>query len=191
MKRQIIPQYVKFIFVCVLICSCENITDTVSKIKEKPLSFPEKELYIFNSLSSRFEQEHQFKFRLLYYLDRERCMSCFLSQLVEYERDNLWYLCNSEVEMVYIFDLDKENYYLLEDELVNARFQGTVYIDTCHAFLQANPHIPDNELFHTFVINDEGKVLMVGNPFQNEKMESLFKKVIANEKKRHKKKDAA
>ena len=63
---------------------------------------------------------------------------------------------------------------------------GYVYLDTCNAFLEANPQIPDNELFHTFVINNEGKVLMVGNPFQSKKMEALFKKVIANEQKKHK-----
>lgn len=49
----------------------------------------------------------------------------------------------------------------------------------------------ENGPFHTFVINKEGKVLMVGNPFQNEKMEALFKKVIANEQKKQKKKKPA
>ena len=73
----------------------------------------------------------------------------------------------------------------------NSRIEGVVCIDTCNAFLHANPHFPDNELFHTFVINNEGKVLMVGNPFQNEKMEALFKKVIANEQKKQKKKRPA
>ena len=58
-------------------------------------------------------------------------------------------------------------------------------------FYIINPHIPDNEMFHTFVINNEGKVLMVGNPFANEKMEALFKKVIANERKKQKAKKAA
>lgn len=54
--------------------------------------------------------------------------------------------------------------------------------------MEANPQIPDNEMFHTFVINKEGKVLMVGNPFANEKMEALFKKVIAKEQKKVKNK---
>ena len=71
-------------------------------------------------------------------------------------------------------------------EFHDSHVNSEVYLDTCNAFLGANPQIPDNELFHTFVINNEGKVLMVGNPFQNEKMEALFKKVIANEQKKHK-----
>jgi len=32
-------------------------------------------------------------------------------------------------------------------------------------------------------VNNEGKVLMVGNPFQNEKMEALFMKIMEKEKK--------
>ncbi len=66
--------------------------------------------------------------------------------------------------------------------------RNAIYIDTCNAFLDANPQIPDNEMFHTFVINKDGKVLMVGNPFANEKMEALFKKVIAKERKKVKNK---
>ena len=66
-----------------------------------------------------------------------------------------------------------------------------MYLDTSNVFLEANPQIPDNELLHTLVINNDGMVLMVGNPFQNEKMEALFKKVIANEQKKQKKKRPA
>ena len=51
-----------------------------------------------------------------------------------------------------------------------------MYLDTSNVFLEANPQIPDNELYQTFVINNDGKVFMVGNPFQNEKMAAQFKK---------------
>jgi hypothetical protein len=61
------------------------------------------------------------------------------------------------------------------------KIDGEIYFDTCNAFLSANPQIPDNEMYHTFVINNKGNVLLVGDPFKNEKMEALFKKVIANE----------
>ena len=75
--------------------------------------------------------------------------------------------------------------------VVSKLYKTHMFIGTCNAFLCDNPQIPDNELFHTFVINNGGNVLMVGNPFQNEKMEALFKKVIANERKKHKAKKSA
>jgi len=69
-------------------------------------------------------------------------------------------------------------------QLCKARLDGTVYLDTCNAFRRANPHIPDNPLFHTFLLNDEDSVLLVGDPFKNEKMERLFLKVIERERER-------
>ncbi len=64
--------------------------------------------------------------------------------------------------------------------------EHSVFLDTCNVFKKTNPQMPDNEMFHTFVINKEGNVLMVGNPFANEKMEALFKKVIAKEREKKK-----
>ena len=61
--------------------------------------------------------------------------------------------------------------------------RGTVYLDTCNAFLQANPHVPENTLFHTFVLDEKDKVVLIGDPFKNKKMERLLLKVIEQESK--------
>ena len=57
-------------------------------------------------------------------------------------------------------------------------------MDTCNAFIQANPTFPVSFAFRTFVMRKDGKVLLVGDPFKNEKMEQLFLKVIDKEKQR-------
>jgi hypothetical protein len=56
-----------------------------------------------------------------------------------------------------------------------------------YSFRRANPHIPDDPLFHTFVLNEQDSVVLVGDPFKNEKMEKLLLKVIEKEKQRRKK----
>ena len=86
------------------------------------------------------------------------------------------------VDFIYIFR--EKNAVKIYNRVIDAGVNGAIFVDTCNAFMKANPKFPSNKLFHTFVVNNEGKVLMVGNPFQNEKMETLFKKVIAREKKR-------
>ena len=122
------------------------------------------------------------------YIDSLGCISCKLTKKRAEEDMFLEKMQADGLNMVYIVDArfyDKDK---VEDMMFDYRFEGIVYLDTCNAFLEANPHIPDNKLFHTFVINKEGKVLMVGNPFQNEKMEELFKKVMAKEKREQKRK---
>lgn len=89
-----------------------------------------------------------------------------------------------KIRDVFVVLAKKEYLPALKRELYANRIESKTYIDTCNAFFDANPYILDNATFYTIVTNNDGKVLMVGNPFLNEKMEALFKKIIANERKR-------
>lgn len=128
-----------------------------------------------------------YKIKLVSLVEEEGCTACLIKDLSERERTFMGKTDYKDVEFVYIFRTTKETSKRLYSKLCNYRIEGTVYLDTCNAFLKANPHIPENELFHTFVINNDGKVLMVGNPFKNKKMEALLDKVISKEKKTFKK----
>lgn len=122
--------------------------------------------------------------RIVNYIDAFDCSTCALSRLaaVEKEKKDLDEL--KDVGFVYVIETDTEKAENVYFAFCNARIEGAVYLDTCHAFLRANPHIPDNPLFHTFVLNEQDSVVLIGDPFKNEKMESLFLKVIERERQR-------
>ena len=122
--------------------------------------------------------------RLVNYIVSLDCSTCALSHMAAAEnlmknQDEL-----KGVKSVYVIETSSKEAESLYFAFCNARIEGTVYLDTCHAFRRANPHIPDNPLFHTFLLNDEDSVLLVGDPFKNEKMERLFLKVIERERER-------
>lgn len=71
---------------------------------------------------------------------------------------------------MYVFETNSARMTTLYYELCNNRLEGIVYIDTTGVFKRRNTHIPKNKLFHTFVMRNDGKVLLVGNPFTNERM---------------------
>lgn len=125
--------------------------------------------------------------RIVNYIDTLDCSTCALSRLaaVEKEKKDLDEL--KDVGFVYVIETDTEKAENVYFAFCNARIEGAVYLDTCHAFLRANPHIPDDPLFHTFVLNEQDSVVLVGDPFKNEKMEKLLLKVIEKEKQRRKK----
>jgi len=54
------------------------------------------------------------------------------------------------------------------------------------AFIKENPHIPLKGIYHTFLLDENDSVILVGDPFKNEKMEKLLQKVIEREKQRKK-----
>jgi hypothetical protein len=53
-----------------------------------------------------------------------------------------------------------------------------VFIDEKQAFLKANPHIPADNRFHTFLIDKNGKVVLVGDPVNNPQLWELYKTTI-------------
>lgn len=89
-----------------------------------------------------------------------------------------------KVAFVYVVETTSKEKDFVYTQFRDARIEGAVYLDTCHAFRKANPYVPDNPLFHTFVLNEQDSVVLVGNPFKNEKMENLFLKVIERERQR-------
>ncbi|MDD6015266.1 MAG: hypothetical protein PUC18_03100 [Prevotellaceae bacterium] len=122
--------------------------------------------------------------RIINFIDSLDCQSCKMQRFVRYEKLYGTSKKFSDVEFMYIVNTTVESEEFLYETFCNSRVGGIVFFDTCHAFLQANPHIPDDPLFHTFVLNEQDSVVLVGDPFKNEKMEQLFLKVIEREKQR-------
>ena len=59
-------------------------------------------------------------------------------------------------------------------------FMHSFYIDEKYHFRKLNPKIPDNPMYHTFLINNKG-IILVGNPLHNDKIKNIFYKTIESE----------
>jgi hypothetical protein len=66
-------------------------------------------------------------------------------------------------------DMDATDYMLTD-----MRFHRTVFYDLDGSFERLNPHLPANEQFHTFLLNEDNKTVLVGNPVHNEKLKNLY-----------------
>ena len=53
-----------------------------------------------------------------------------------------------------------------------------IYVDTANVFLRNNPQIPNDPIMHTFLLDEDNNVLLVGNPLENEKIEELFWQIV-------------
>ncbi len=59
------------------------------------------------------------------------------------------------------------------------RFDYPVFLDTAGVFERSNPGLPANPVFHTFLLDRENRVVLVGSPIGNAKMWDLYKSTIA------------
>lgn len=60
----------------------------------------------------------------------------------------------------------------------NTLMNDQIYIDTMSVFARTNPNIPRNSILHTFLINEQGKVLLIGSPLHNNKIMNLSLEII-------------
>ncbi len=168
----------------IFFCCSRHIDDNIKKFAQKPIVIPYEKMDFFNPYL--VQSDGQKYIRFVTYLDSTECLSCSFGQLSENERQIFANDTFSIVQIQYIVKLYNENKEIVRKKIIQSRLQGEIYFDTICVMEKNNPQINDNILFHSFVLNDKNEVIMVGNPFQNGNMEALFKKVIANERKKHK-----
>lgn len=53
-----------------------------------------------------------------------------------------------------------------------------VYVDTLGLFAKQNPYLSSNTIMHTFLLDEDNNVLLVGNPLENEKIEEMFWQIV-------------
>lgn len=118
--------------------------------------------------------------KMLVYFDAETCASCALSRIWEWDEvSHITQASNGKYQTLFIFTPKQKDL-----STVKRVFQGIhmenklVYIDDRQDFITNNPTIPEDAMFHTFLLDRKNKIVLVGNPVHNEKLWELYKKTI-------------
>ena len=56
----------------------------------------------------------------------------------------------------------------------NLKFSTQVYLDSVNIFEHQNQHIPSDVLFHTFLLDENMNVVLVGDPIRNKEINKIF-----------------
>jgi hypothetical protein len=123
--------------------------------------------------------KHNSKYKLIVYYDSTQCSTCAINNLWEYEELAEKY--NSIDIFVILYPSSKNNLDVLNSLLSKVSPQIKTIFDFDGTFENNNSHIPSNELFHTFLVDGKGKVLLVGDPIKNKKIRELLHNIIKNE----------
>lgn len=172
-----------------LLCSlqsCRNNTefDELHQFMKKRIKIPtnqlnQKSCYLYTSDSIGLKD-----INIVHIIKIDDCTGCVAETAASMEGTGYEKKKRKKICEVFIIITDPILEKTVYKELCSVRIKGIVYLDTCNAFMQANPTFPVSPVFRTFVMRKDGKVLMVGDPFQNDKMEKLLLKVIEREKQR-------
>jgi len=120
---------------------------------------------------------HNTPYRILFYSDSMGCTSCKLKLyswkhiIAEVDSTNL------ADKVSFIFCFQPKNKKNLIFELRGDRFQIPVIINESESFNKTNK-FPSSPAYQCFLLDNENKVLLVGNPTMNPKIWDLFKQLI-------------
>lgn len=119
------------------------------------------------------------KLKLVHYVDSATCSSCYLQKIAL--KKNLFSMetfSNNEFYNVFIITPDRKSKETLRSKYREKLIPQTIFVDTANVFMKANANIPSESMFHTFLLDENNKVVLVGNPMLNNKIEDMMISIL-------------
>lgn len=159
----------------IIVLSCDKqsrIERTLYEMECNPILIPIEDL-VCCPYDSTCDSIDTYKYKMVIYADSSRCSSCFIKHLSKWN-EYLDLEKKGKVEVIFILETKKAEleHYCYETRF--SRINHPVYFDTEGFFRNKNPHIPANELFHVFLIDQNDRIILVGNPVTNPKIRNMF-----------------
>lgn len=113
--------------------------------------------------------------KLIVYTDSTQCSQCALKQMYVWEDFvNLEGRYNDRFRIYFIMQTYSGNTHVLASMFHLTQLNHPIYIDSTSVFTKANPHIPREQMFHVFLLDEKNNVVLVGNPLYNPKIEGML-----------------
>lgn len=167
-----------------LLVNCRNsqdrITEAINEMRSRPVSIPFSKMscWINDSVQNNRPWE-QAELKLVVYTDSVACSQCTFKQL--YLWKDFVELENKYNDKFYIFFIIQSGSNTTKDLTSNFHYTGLnhpIYIDSTNVFIKSNPHIPSEEIYHVFLLNENDSIILVGNPVFNAKIEDMLIKQV-------------
>lgn len=165
----------------VSINSCENDNEhclfkmmgqTIVINKDSMLYIPTD--YIVNRCEQR-----ETEYKCIYYVDSSQCLSCVFKHLSEWNSILKDYSIEKKlVDFIFIFQMPSESIKKCKKLYKMSGFINPIYIDTLNCFIKDNAFIPEEDLYHTFLLDENNEIILVGNPAKNLNINKLFQETI-------------
>ncbi len=158
----------------------QKIVEELSQLQSKSIILPQQSRFTIqgkDTVLMDFMKESRLK--LLVFIDSSECSSCSVNKmflwdnLIEYSRKY-----KGNLKFYFIFSPQKQDKESVQIALTNNAFDYPVFIDSLGEFERWNPHLPKNKALHTFLLDENNNVILVGNPLHNKKIEEMFYKVV-------------
>lgn len=162
-------------------CGKKNFADDILKLQSRPIDLSSCEgasCYGEGQRTAYHSEDSTYK--LVIYIDSASCSPCFVSHMYDYE-ETVAELDSVGIRTVFIFEPQKERENEVRSLLEEQACPFLSVIVRNGSFSSANPHLPSSPLLHSFLLDKENKVIVVGNPVRNDKIKELMFNTMKNQ----------
>lgn len=175
-----------FLYISIFIIFCISCTSSIES--EISMMINQKFQYDKNYIEkykSRFQSSIDpiGDYTLVSYYDSIECMACHANKLNSW---NDWISSFNAfgIKVFIIFSPKHKEIDNLKLLIQRQRLPFDVYIDTIGIIRKANPWIPDNPICHTFLMDKDNNIILVGDPRKHPKIKDLILKIVENKPER-------
>ena len=171
------------LFFCLMAFSCSSrlgVKKNIEQMMEKPINTIEENMVRWLPRSTLYKEDGKAKrFSFVVYVDSSQCTPCFINGLKEWnELLDLEKSKKYNIRFLFIIESRIGESTLLCRRLNDSQFTHAVLIDKQYLFRKANPQIPKETMYHTFLLDKNSNVVLVGNPLHNEDVKKLFYRIL-------------
>lgn len=178
--KTIIKFVIFVVLTIIVISSCSEslkLKKTMSKFVLSHIQIPNDLQCIHKNEISAIAEDLLMPFKMIVYYDSLDCSSCRISHFMDLYP--LYKMADtSNFSIITIFSPKKEDLEEVKIQISMANYPERIYLDTNGNFCKLNESIPNDQRFHSFMLNDEGRPIFVGNPLYNSDLMDIFIKIL-------------
>ena len=158
-------------------CGRMEVRKSLKRMMSEPVEFPESMMCLIRGDVMDVEVEPTSKI-LVVYADSTECSTCRVSNFYRYSGLMEQGEMTGNFSTMFLVSPTKTRRDSLVDFIRLIEADYPIYVDYENEFLSKNMHIPTDPRFHTFTIDSQGNILLVGDPIINHKILPLFNQLF-------------
>lgn len=169
----------KLIILLVIIlsaCSNNSIENEIEDFKSRKIDLKLGDLKLISGDTVSTDSK---KYKLVVYTDSSECTPCQLFQMFLW--DDFLKETNAikdSIDVLFVFNFNED----IEDDIitdVGPYLHGArLLLDSLGSIKNCNEYFPKSKTLHTFLLNGDNDVVLVGDPIKNVAIEDLYKKAF-------------
>ncbi len=174
-----------FCALCFCCCSSEKneAKKTLIEMSKHKVVLPLNEMGCFHSAVDTLESNvlTPMKYNYVHYVDSSQCSPCALDRMYNWNKLVDKY-SKKGINFVFVIEPKKEQLEDVHFAIESSGLRNPVYVDSLYAFRKQNAFLPEDKMYHSFLLDKNGHVVLVGNLLQNDRVKDLLDAIVNDAK---------